>query len=345
MAVLGLVDGLGDAMVSISQAVSGYLADRTRKRKIFVWLGYVFAGLARVGYALAPTWQYIIPFRILDRTGKMRGAPRDAIIADISLPANRGRNFGYLRMMDNLGAVCGVLFAILFWQRLGYQKLFFLAAVPSLVGAGLVFHFIQERLESDRKIFKGLALRDFSRDLKLYLVLSTIFALSSFSYSFLLIFARQFGFAAVSIPVLYLTYSIVASLVSLPFGKLADKINRKPVLLLAFLFWLFVCGLLIYFHNPAAVVAAFLLYGLHLGAMEPVQRALVSELAKPELRASTLGSFQMVTGLAALPASLVAGFLWQKISLAAPFYFSALLTGVAIILLLFVRQPRPNNSV
>ncbi|MDE2026983.1 MAG: MFS transporter [Candidatus Omnitrophica bacterium] len=342
MEVLGFIDGLGDAIVSISQAVSGYIADKTGKRKIFVWLGYVFAGLSRIGYAFSSTWQYIIPFRILDRAGKMRGAPRDAIIADISTNQDRGRNFGYLRMMDNLGAVCGVIFTIIFFKYLGYQNLFLIAAIPSLLGAFLVFRSIKEHLGAGQRIFKGITFKDYHRDLKLYMLLSMIFALSSFSYSFLLIYARQFGFSIVAIPVLYLIYNVVASLVSLPFGKLADKINRKPVLILSFLFWLLTCAVFIYCHNPVAITIAFILYGLHLGAIEPVQRALVSELAVSELRASTLGSFQMVIGLAALPASLIAGILWSKISITAPFYFSAFLTTLAIAMMLFVEENRPS---
>lgn len=344
MEVLGFLDGLGDAVVSISQAVSGYVADKTGKRKFFVWLGYVFAGLSRIGYALSSSWQYIIPFRILDRAGKMRGAPRDAIIADISTDQNRGRNFGYLRMMDNLGAVCGVIFTIVFFKYLGYQKLFLLAAIPSLLGAFLVFRSIKEHVGAGKNIFKGITFKDFHRDLKLYMLLSTIFALSSFSYSFLLLYARQFGFSIVAIPVLYLTYNVVASLVSLPFGKLADKINRKPVLILSFFFWLLACAVFIYFHNAVAITIAFILYGLHLGAIEPVQRALVSELAVSELQASTLGSFQMVTGLAALPASLIAGILWSRISITAPFYFSAFLTILAIGMMFFVKENRIVHS-
>ncbi len=340
MAILGFIDGLGDAIVSISQAVSGYIADKTGKRKIFVWLGYVFAGLSRIGYAFSPTWHYIIPFRILDRAGKMRGAPRDAIIADISTDQNRGRNFGYLRMMDNFGAVCGVIFTIIFFKHLGYHNLFLLAAIPSLIGAFLIFRSIKEHIGTGKEIFKGITFKNLNRDLKLYLLLSTVFALSSFSYSFLLIYAKQFGFAVVALPALYLAYNVVASLVSLPFGKLADKINRKPVLMLSLLFWLLACAVFIYFHNAVAIPIAFILYGLHLGAIEPVQRTLVSELAVPELRASTLGSFQMIVGLAALPASLIAGFLWDKIDITAPFYFSALLTVLAIIMLLFVRERR-----
>ena len=340
MAVLGFIDGLGDAIVSISQAVSGYIADKTGKRKIFVWLGYIFAGLSRVGYALSSTWQYIIPFRILDRAGKMRGAPRDAIIADISTDQNRGKNFGYLRMMDNLGAVCGVVFTILLFKRLGYQNLFLLAAIPSLLGAFLVFRLIKEYVGSERKVFKGITFTGLDPDLKLYLLLSAIFALSSFSYSFLLIYAQHFGFTVVVIPVLYLAYSMVAAAVSLPFGKLADKFNRKSVLILSFLFWVLACIIFIYFHTHLAIIAAFVLYGLHLGAIEPVQRALVSELAVPELRASTLGGFQMLIGLAALPSSLIAGILWDKISITAPFYFSASLTLVAMLMLMFFKEKK-----
>jgi MFS family permease len=104
MAALGLLDGLGEALVSLSQAASGYLSDRIRKRKVFIWVGYLCGALSRFGYAAASVWQHLIPFRVLDRAGKMRGAPRDALVADVSTDENRGRHFGLLRAMDNLGA-------------------------------------------------------------------------------------------------------------------------------------------------------------------------------------------------------------------------------------------------
>ena len=119
MAILGFIDGLGDALVSISQAISGYVSDRIRKRKVFVWTGYLFGSSSRVGYAFSTVWPQVIPFRILDRAGKMRGAPRDAIIADVSTDQNRGKNFGLLRAMDNLGAVCGIIFCIFFIAMFG----------------------------------------------------------------------------------------------------------------------------------------------------------------------------------------------------------------------------------
>ena len=119
MAILGLVDGLGDAIVSISQALSGYVSDRVGKRKVFIWTGYLLGGSSRIGYAFSAAWQHVIPFRILDRFGKIRGAPRDAMIADISTQKNRGRNFGLLRAMDNLGAVCGIATTIFLFSLLG----------------------------------------------------------------------------------------------------------------------------------------------------------------------------------------------------------------------------------
>ncbi len=343
LAVLGLIDGLGNALVSVSQAVSGFWSDRIGQRKPFIWIGYACAGIARVGYALAPGWAWVIPFRALDRAGKMRGAPRDAIIADLSTDQNRGRNFGYLRMMDNLGAVCGVLFTIFFFQYLGYTALFLIAAIPSLIGSMLIVRVIQDT-KSERKIFKGLAVKDLSGNLVLVLVLSSLFSLASFSYSFLLISAQQLGFAVVTIPVLYLAYSAIASATSLPFGKLADRLKRKTVLAIAFGLWLLVCVIFINFSNPLAAVLAFAVYGLHLGALEPVQKALVSELAPPDRRASTLGTYQLITGLCALPSSLLAGWLWQTVGMAAPFALSAALTSVAVLLLAFVREPNRSAT-
>jgi MFS family permease len=336
MAVLGLIDGLGDAIVSISQAGSGYLSDRLRKRKVFIWTGYLCGSASRVGYALSTAWQHLIPFRILDRFGKIRGAPRDAIVADISTRENRGRNFGLLRAMDNLGAVCGIITTFMLFSYLGYTNLFLLASFPSLIGVILILMFIKDR--KTKSIYRGISLKDLTPNLKLFLLLSAVFALGSFSYSFLLVYAEDFGFKETFIPVLYLIFTAIASLMSLPFGKLADKLNRKAVLVLSYLFWGLTCLGFIYIESYTGVMLLFVLYGLHKAAIDPIQRTFVSELAPTSYRASILGAFQMIVGLCALPASVIAGLLWVSFDKFTPFYFSLGLTILATVLILFVKE-------
>jgi len=330
---------LGEAIVSMGQAGSGYLSDKIAKRKVFVWTGYLCGAMSRIGYALSTVWQHLIPFRVLDRFGKMRGAPRDAIVADISTDENRGRNFGLLRAMDNLGAVCGILTCVLLFDLLGYKNLFLLASIPSLIGAFLILVFVKDR--KTNRIYKGLSLKNLTSNLKLFLFLSALFALGSFSYSFLLVYAEGSVPKISWIPVLYLVFTAVAAVTALPFGKLADKVGRKTVLILAYVFWGLTCLGFIYLAPFVNVAFMFVLYGLHRGALEPVQRAFVSELAPLDYRASTLGAFQMVVGLCALPASVIAGVLWVGLSNPlAPFYFSLSLTVPAIVLMLFVKESR-----
>jgi len=344
MSVLGLIDGLGEAIVSIAKAVSGFWSDKMRQRKRFIWIGYLMGATSRIGYGLSTIWQHLIPFRVLDRAGKIRSAPRDALIADISTDATRGKNFGFLRMADNLGAVVGILICIALFNLIGYRNLFILAAIPSLIGAILIIVKIKETSPGDRTIYKGLRFRDLNGNFLLFLVLSAIFAVGNFTYSFLLIFAKQTGFKVAFVPVLYLIYTFFASVSSYPFGKLADKIGRRTVMLLALLFWVLVCLDIIFFKSYWLMILVFVLYGMHKGALEPVQSTLVSELAPEKFRASCIGTYQMVIGLCAFPASLIAGLLWDKINLLAPFYLSLGLTIIAGILMLFVKEPKSRSN-
>lgn len=340
--ILGFIDGLGDGIVSLSQAASGYASDKIRKRKVFVWSGYLFGAASRIGYAFSTVWQHLIPFRILDRAGKMRGAPRDAIVADLSTKENRGRNFGILRAMDNLGAVCGIIVCIAFFGAglLGYTQLFLIAAVPSVIGALLIILLIREKRPSDTRLYKGLTLSRMNTNFKMFLLLSALFALGSFSYSFLLLYAAQFHVQGSFVPVLYLIFTAVASLFSFPFGRLSDKIGRKAVLTLSYVLWGLVCLSFVFVESFVAIILTFVLYGMHRGALEPVQKSFVSELAPAEYRASGLGVFQLFTGLCALPSSVVAGVLWDQINFFAPFMFSLALTLVSVAMLPFVKEDR-----
>ncbi|HQC63168.1 MAG TPA: MFS transporter [Candidatus Marinimicrobia bacterium] len=340
MAVLGFVDGLGEAVVSLAKALSGYWSDRIRKRKVFIWSGYLMGAASRIGYAISTVWQHLIPFRILDRAGKIRGAPRDAIIADVSTNDNRGRNFGLMRMADNLGAVVGILICLALFKKIGYRSLFILAAIPSLISVLLILIKIKEPGHTEKVIYKGMTLRDLDRNFVLFMILSGIFAIGNFTYSFLLIRAKQIGFPEAFVPVLYLVYTLSASLTAYPFGRLADRIGRKTVMQMSFLLWGLVCLDVIFFQSKIMILLMFVIYGLHKGALEPVQSTIVSELAPEKFRASSLGTYQMLIGLCAFPASLIAGFLWDKIGALAPFYLSLGLTIVASALMIFVKESK-----
>ncbi len=342
MSVLGFIDGLGEAIVSISQAASGYFSDRIKKRKPFVWIGYLFGAVSRIGYAFSTAWPQLVPLRIFDRAGKIRDAPRDAIVADVSVHKNRGKNFGFLEMMDNLGAVAGITVSILFFTLLGYRNLFLLAAVPSVIGALLIIFFVKDVKPKDDGIYKGFSLKSLDRNFRLFLMLSAVFALGSFSYSFLLIFAKEAGLEITLIPVLYLFFMVIASAFSMYFGNLADSIGRKNVLTLSFIFWGLVCLTFVLFSGPVAIVFAFLCYGLYKGAAMPVQKTFVSELAPTRYRASSLGAYKMAIGLCALPSSLIAGILWDQVNMYAPFYLSLGLTVLSLVLLFFVKEKKED---
>jgi MFS family permease len=340
MSILGLVDGLGDALVSISQALSGYASDRMKKRKVFIWIGYLMGAISRIGYSLTTSWQFIIPFKILDRAGKIRDSPRDAIIADESTHENRGKNFGLLKGMDKLGGVIGIILCILFVNQIGYHTFFMLAAIPSLISVAIVYKYITEKKSAEIKIYKGIKFTNLSKDYKRFLILSSIFAIGSFSYSFLLIFANKNGYDVSTVPILYLIYILVTAIFSLPFGKLSDKIGRKKGMYFALSLWALSCIFFIFFNTWWAVPISFIFYGLHHAALNPIQTAFVSELAPKKFKASAIGGFQMCLGICALPASLIAGILWDNINPIAPFALSLVLTIVAIILLYFVKEKR-----
>lgn len=335
MAALGLLDGIGDSLQFISQALSGYVSDKTRKRKAFIWSGYLLGGISRVGYALSKSWQWLIPFKITDRFGKLRDAPRDAIVADVSKRSDRGRNFGILKALDKLGKVSGVLVSMVFIGIMGYKKMFILAAVPSFLAALIVFLMIKE--VKGKNIHKPIKLGKASRPYLFFVVISSLFSIGVFSYSFMLIKAKDIGIRNELIPLMYLVFTVTMTLVSVPAGQLADRIGRKAMIMMSYAFWAFTLIGFVLTKSLVGMMVMFVVYGLFKGSYDPVVVTFVSELAPKESRASAIGFFRMVTGLCSLPSSIIAGFLWTLFGPSYPFYLSLALTLASMVLLSFLR--------
>ncbi len=336
---LGFIDGLGDAFVSLSQAGSGFLSDKLKKRKVFIWLGYFFAFISRIVYAFSyQSWQ-LIPGKILDRAGKMRDAPRDAIVADITPREKRASAFGMLRAADRGGAVLGLIASILLVGYFSYRQMFLLAAIPSLLGSLIVLFFVREDIHADH-LKPEFSLKFVSRDLKIFTLASAIFTLGAFSDSFYILAANKMGISLKMVPLFFLAFLFCSSIFAVPFGKLSDKIGRIFVVAAAFILFIVVNLIFIFYQSFWMIFLAFIIYGIHNAAYEGNLKTIVAEFAPASLRTSVIGSFQMLIGLIALPASLIAGILWDGIGLKAPFVLSLSLTLIALIFLFFVREPK-----
>jgi len=336
---LGFIDGLGDAFVSLSQAGSGFLSDKLKKRKVFIWLGYFFAFVSRLIYAGSFTAWQLIPGKILDRAGKMRDAPRDAIVADITPKEKRASSFGQLRAADRGGAVLGLLASILLVGYFSYRQMFLLAAIPSILGSLIILFFVRERTEADH-LKPKFSFKFVSRDLKIFTLTSVIFTLGAFSDSFYILAASKLGVSLKFVPLFFLAFLFCSSVFAIPFGKLSDKIGRLFVVAIAFILFIIVNLIFIFYSSFWMIFLSFIIYGIHSAAYEGNLKTIVAEFAPFSLRSSVIGGFAMLIGLIALPASLIAGILWDGIGLKAPFVLSLILTIIALLLLFFVREPK-----
>lgn len=337
---LGLVDGLGQLISFLTRFPFGYYSDRWR-RKPFVWMGYLLAAISRLGYALAATPAGAFFAHIVDRTGKgMRDAPRDAILAHNTAQKERGQAFGTLRAADNLGATIGPLLAVLLVPIFGLQTLFLLAAIPSVVAASLVFFLIKEKRATHDPQFH-FHWKELSKEYKAVFWISGLFGLSWFSISFLILFATTKGVSVAETPLLYLVYSLTATSMAIPAGKLSDAIGRKVVLMAGYTIYGISLASFTLVDNPPMFYILFFLYGLQYGIIETLQRAYISDLVKDVHRASAIGLFEALWGLSLLPASLIAGLLWDNVSPIAPFLVGAAIATISIILFAW-KVPEPK---
>ncbi|ACV25221.1 MFS transporter [Methanocaldococcus fervens] len=344
---IGLVGGLRDLISNILMVLVGYYSDKIRKRKIFVVLGYLTSSIFKLLLGLSKTWLEAVIYSSLERMGKgIRTAPRDAIISE-SMPKTLGKGFGIQRAFDTAGAILGSTLALLFVLYLQYSlnQIVLIAAVIGFLTI-LPLYFVKEKESSQKpaEISFKFGIKNLSKDLKLFILISGIFTLSNFSYMFYILRAQEFLMImdermAIVIPIaLYILYNIFYTLFSIPFGILSDKIGRRKVLTLGYMLYGIVSLGFAYFISQKSLILLFALYGIAYASFAGNQKAYVSDLSSEDIRATALGLFYTVVGLTSLPASLIAGYLW-KISPEITFLYGGVLAIISsLLLLLFLKD-------
>jgi MFS family permease len=315
--IVGLVGGIRDSISGLLKVLCGYWSDKTGKRKVFVYAGYGISSVFKLFLGLSKTAGLAVVFSSLERVGKgLRTAARDAIIAESVDPAQRGKSFGIHRGMDSAGAVLGAGVAFIFLQftGLGFSTVIIISAVIGL--ASLVpIRFVDEPETTKKNAKLKISFSILSGPLKLFILVAFIFALGNFSYMFFVLRAQHLfeGSWKTTAPILlYVLFNIFQSALAVPLGVISDKIGRQKVLVFGFGLFAVVSLGFAFCNSLTLYIILFALYGVVFAAVDGSERALVSDLAGPDTRATALGTYSTVTGLAALPAGIVAGFLWDK---------------------------------
>lgn len=356
-AIVGLIEGFAESTASLLRVFSGYWSDRIQRRKPIAILGYASSTVGKFLLYISMSWHLVLAGRLTDRFGKgIRTAPRDALIADSSDPSQRGSAYGLHRALDTAGASIGVILAYVFFVSLhdDFGGIFLLSLVPAALGV-LVLFLVRERrpdrpdrserpfatlrADSVRSVWwqdLGARWRALDRRLKLFLVIIFIFALGNSSNQFLLLRAKNLGFSDAIVILMYLVFNIVYALASWPTGRWSDRVGRKALLVGGYLtYGVVYVGFAL--ASPSALWGLFATYGLYSAFTEGVEKALVSDIAPTDLRATLIGLHATFVGIGLLPASLLAGFLWDAFGASAPFYFGGgmgMLAAVALWLLI-----------
>ena len=348
VSAIGLIESLAEATASLVKVASGRLSDRMQRRRPLIALGYGLSNVVKPFMALVPGWPAVLALRVADRFGKgVRTAPRDALIADSGTAERRGRDFGLHRALDTVGAAIGPLtaWAILTLVPEGYRLVFWISAIPGTLAIVLVLTGVREARAPGRTRARGekqalLPLRELGVPFTVFTAISALFALGNSSDAMLVLRAQNVGTAAALIPLMYFLFNVVGAALATPFGHLSDRIGRRWLVVFGFTGYALVYAGFALAGHPASVWALFALYGVPYAATEGMTRAFVVDLVPAHLRATALGGYTFAIGLAALPASLVAGILWDTVSPSAPFVLSAILMSVAAIALATSRSVR-----
>jgi MFS family permease len=344
---VGAIEGIAEATASVTKVFSGAISDWIGKRKLLAALGYGLAAVTKPVFPLAPTVGWLFAARFIDRIGKgIRGAPRDALVADIAPAHLRGASFGLRQSLDTVGAFVGPLLAIaLMWLTANhFRTVFWIAVVPAFLSLALIVFAVHEpeRAPTQRKVKFPLHRDELARLPRTYwlvVAVATVFTLARFSEAFLLLRANQVGLPVMLVPAVLVVMNIVYSLSSYPAGVLADDGGRYRVLVVGVGFLVLADLVLAFAPGIGGVAVGVALWGLHMGFTQGLLATLVADTSPPELRGTAFGLFNLLTGGALLTASVVAGILWDSIGAHGTFVSGAVLATVALLGLVAIRRP------
>lgn len=348
MVTVGIIEGVAEATAAIMKVFSGALSDYLGKRKFLTVLGYALAAFTKPIFPLASSVSWVFVARFVDRVGKgIRGAPRDALVADITPRAIRGAAYGLRQALDSVGGLIGPLLAIvlMIWFANEIRMVMWVAALPAFISVALLLRYVEEpeHTAADSSGGAPLTLADAKRlPFRYWLVvlLGTVFTLARFSEAFLLLRARNVGLQLGYVPVVLIVMNVFYAGAAYPAGAAADHINPRTLLLLGLALLIAADLELALAASPLIVFVGVALWGLHMALTQGLLSKLVADTAPGELFGTAFGVFNLVSGVALLLASVIAGFLWNSLGPRATFLAGAVFAAIAAIALLASRWQR-----
>jgi MFS family permease len=346
--MVGIIEGVAEATAAITKVFSGVLSDWLGERKWLTAAGYGLAALSKPIFPLAPDIAWVAGARFIDRVGKgIRGAPRDALIADLTPADLRGTSYGLRQALDTVGAVLGPLLAIVFMALFAdnFRHVFWIAVIPAVIAVLIIVVFVREprRPAAKREVRSPLSRSELARlDTGYWMVVgvAAIFTLARFSEAFLLLRAQSVGMPVALVPVVMVVMNIVYAASAWPAGALSDTIGRFRLLVAGFALLVAADLVLAFGGNAAMVMIGVAIWGLHMGLTQGLLSALVADTAPAQLRGTAFGVFNLVSGLAMLLASVIAGGLWDFVGPDGTFLAGAGFTAVALMALPIAHRRR-----
>jgi MFS family permease len=345
MLTVGIIEGIAEATALITRIFSGALSDYLGKRKLLAVLGYGLAAVTKPIFPLAPTIGWLMAARFVDRIGKgVRSAPRDALVADLSPPSVRGASFGLRQSLDTVGAFLGPLAAIalMLLTADNFTLVFWIAVVPAFLCVAVLVLLVREPAPAavQKHVRAPLLRAELARLGSAYWIivgLATVFTLARFSEAFLLLRAQSVGLALAWVPAMLVVMNVVYALAAWPAGELSDRLGRFGVLGAGFAILIVADLVLAFGAGIPAITLGIALWGLHMGLTQGLLAALVADTAPASLRGTAFGVFNLITGLAMLAASILAGALWDAAGPQATFVAGALITTLSLVTLPLAR--------